>query len=383
MPINTINGDSGSATGAAITITGSTSGAVFTASGSTITESFNYLALPTTTSVNGQITINSSPYFHGYGTDNVFAGKSAGNFTLTGTQNVGIGSNVMALATTAGNNVFVGYNSASAGIVSGTGNNVAVGFQAMLSLTSATNCVAVGFNALADNLTGANNTCVGSTAGQHVTGNDNTAIGNGALAHTGNTGTNNTCVGSSALSALAGAGSYNSCFGFQAGNAYTTTESSNILINNTGTAGDSNVCRVGASTGTGTQQLNKTFIHGIRGITTVNADAVAVLVDSVGQLGTVSSSIRYKENVEDMGDVSSPVMNLRPVTFDFIGKPSHKKQVGLIAEEVYEIMPDLVVHNMDGDIESVKYHELPVLLLNELQKVLKRIEVLEAKVSDK
>ena len=81
-----------------------------------------------------------------------------------------------------------------------------------------------------------------------------------------------------------------------------------------------------------------------------------------------------------MADVSSPLLKLRPVTFDFIGKPNHRKQVGLIAEEVYEVMPDLVVHNMDGEIESVKYHDLPALLLNELQKAVKRIEVLEAQV---
>ena len=81
-----------------------------------------------------------------------------------------------------------------------------------------------------------------------------------------------------------------------------------------------------------------------------------------------------------MGDVSSPILNLRPVTFDFIGKPSHKKQVGLIAEEVEQIMPSLVAYNMDGGVESVKYHELPILLLNELQKALKRIEDLESKL---
>ena len=105
-----------------------------------------------------------------------------------------------------------------------------------------------------------------------------------------------------------------------------------------------------------------------------------LLVDSANQLGTVSSSIRYKENVLDMDNVSSAILKLRPVTFDLKNRPSSKRQVGLIAEEAYEVMPDLVVHNMDGEIESVKYHDLPALLLNELQKAVKRIEVLEAQV---
>ena len=86
-------------------------------------------------------------------------------------------------------------------------------------------------------------------------------------------------------------------------------------------------------------------------------------------------------NAKAMEDVSSPVLSLRPVTFDFIDKPSHKKQVGLIAEEVEEVMPSLVANNAEGKAESVKYHDLPVLLLNELKKSLKRIEDLEGRIT--
>ena len=109
----------------------------------------------------------------------------------------------------------------------------------------------------------------------------------------------------------------------------------------------------------------------------VGASGIPVLVDNTGLLGTVISSIRYKENVADMSDVSSDILKLRPVTFDYISRPSHIKQVGLIAEEVFDVMPDLVVHNKEGEIESVKYQDLSVLILNELQKALKRIEELE------
>ena len=82
-----------------------------------------------------------------------------------------------------------------------------------------------------------------------------------------------------------------------------------------------------------------------------------------------------------MASDSSSILNLRPVSFTLKSKPALGKQTGLIAEEVEKVAPSLVVYNKSGQPDSVKYHELPALLLNELQKALKRIEALEAKVS--
>jgi hypothetical protein len=116
---------------------------------------------------------------------------------------------------------------------------------------------------------------------------------------------------------------------------------------------------------------------------TVGVSGVPVVVDSTGLLGTVVSSIRYKENVEDLKDASSPLLYLRPVMFNYKSRPGEFKQPGLIAEEVESVMPNLVVYNKEGLVETVKYHDLPVLLLNELQKALKRIEALEEKLASK
>jgi hypothetical protein len=60
-----------------------------------------------------------------------------------------------------------------------------------------------------------------------------------------------------------------------------------------------------------------TFIAGIRGTTTSVADAVAVVIDSNGQLGIVSSSRRVKDDIADMGDVSHQLLRVRPVTFPY------------------------------------------------------------------
>lgn len=113
------------------------------------------------------------------------------------------------------------------------------------------------------------------------------------------------------------------------------------------------------------------------------ADAIPVVIDSDGQLGTVSSSAPYKEAIADMGNGSSSVMDLRPVTFRYIEPYADGEkpiQYGLIAEEVAEVFPDLVVYNEDGVPETVRYHLLSVLLLNELQAQEERLAELEKRL---
>jgi hypothetical protein len=114
----------------------------------------------------------------------------------------------------------------------------------------------------------------------------------------------------------------------------------------------------------------------VAGVNNVNlgsdTNAVGVLIDTMtGQLGVTSSSRRYKEDIEDMGEASRDLMRLRPVTFRY-KKPSADGskpiQYGLIAEEVDEVYPDLVAHSADGKIETVKYQVLDSMLLNEVQR---------------
>jgi len=184
----------------------------------------------------------------------------------------------------------------------------------------------------------------------------------------------NTCLGTSTGTSLS-TGNYNTLLGMNAGGNYSASESSNILINNIGTGGESNTLRIGSATGTGSQMINQAFICGIQGIAVTGA---AVLVSGSDQLGVTVSSRRFKDNIEDMGDYSSSILDLRPVTFTMKG--DQQIVPGLIAEEVAEVMPDLVVYDLQGDPQTVKYHELPAMLLNELQKAIARIEVLEAKL---
>jgi len=106
-------------------------------------------------------------------------------------------------------------------------------------------------------------------------------------------------------------------------------------------------------------------------VTTGVVDAVAVLVDSAGQLGTMSSSARFKEDIHDMGEASRRLMQLRPVVFRYkqaSSDGSKPLQYGLIAEEVAETFPELAAYGADGQVETVQYHLLPAILLNELQR---------------
>lgn len=111
---------------------------------------------------------------------------------------------------------------------------------------------------------------------------------------------------------------------------------------------------------------------------------MTVVIDSNGQLGTVSSSRRFKEDIRDMNDASSGLLRLRPVTYRYAqpyadgGKPL---DYGLIAEEVAEVYPDLAARGADGQIETVQYQKLTPMLLNELQKQARTILRLESRLA--
>jgi hypothetical protein len=141
-----------------------------------------------------------------------------------------------------------------------------------------------------------------------------------------------------------------------------TTGSHNIYIRNRGVSGESGQIKIGNTT-----DHTQATIAGIHGSTVDNASDLAVLVDNTGKLGTMASSLRFKQDVQDMGEASDQLMALRPVTFRYREDPE-APQYGLIAEEVSEVAPELVAYDEDGQPYSVRYHVLAPMLLNELQK---------------
>ena len=327
------------------------------------------------------------------GSANTASGAYALQSNTTGSANTASGYGALKSNTTGNYNTATGYSSlefnstGSFNTASGTealyGNstgsyNAANGFGALLGNTTGNYNTASGFHALFASFGSSNNTAVGYEAmyGDEVvgiTGNNNTASGSAALRGL-TTGNNNTASGSYALYKNT-TGYRNVAFGYNAGYAI-TTGSDNIILGaaNQGVAAENGVIRIGNKT-----YQKKAFIAGIRGVTTGSATASTVFVDVNGQLGTIKSSRRYKEDIQTMDSVSEKLFGLRPVTFRYtqpFDDGSKPVQYGLIAEEVADVFPELVVYGEDGKPETVSYHLLATLLLNEVQKEHLMVEAL-------
>jgi hypothetical protein len=232
--------------------------------------------------------------------------------------------------------------------------NTAVGTAALLSNTTGSDNTAVGTQALLSNTTGIEHTAYGSGALLSNTfGTQNTAFGAGALRNT-TFGSTNVAVGRGALS-LNTSGSSNIALGFNAGLFVSTAN---------------NVISIGS---VGADVSNSCFIGNIFGITTVNV-GTPVLVDSAGQLGTISSSRRFKHEIKPMDEASAAILALKPVTFRYRSDRSGTPQFGLIAEDVAEVNSDLVVRDENGEIYSVRYDQVNAMLLNEFLKAHRAIE---------
>ncbi|MGB7759921.1 MAG: tail fiber domain-containing protein [Bryobacteraceae bacterium] len=352
------------------------------------------LSVPGNLDFGGEITqsgaalLRSSP-----STNDVYLGFNE-NASLAGTANSALGSGALnSLGASATGNTGVGY-AAGWGITSG-GENVAVGNLALYGGGGGGSNTAVGAGALS-NASGMYNTALGYFAGWSAssggyntflgyntayngsstptaTGSYNTFIGNEA-GQDATSGSNNTFVGSFAGQS-ANSGSLNTFVGSGAG-VNATSGSHNIFIGNSGTASpdtESSTIRIGGSF------QSRTFIAGISGVTTGLSGALPVVIDSNGQLGTTSSSRRFKTDIADMGDTTETLMSLRPVQFRYTAYgPGAPLQYGLIAEEVAEIAPELVAHNANGEIETVFYDKVNAMLLNQVQTQQRRIEQLES-----
>jgi Chaperone of endosialidase len=275
----------------------------------------------------------------------------------TGNLNTGVGAGAL-LSNTANENTATGAGtlfSNSTGIF-----NTANGTFALFSNTTGTRNTATGVEALVQNTTGENNTATGGAAlNDNIDGNDNTADGFGALA-SNTSGGQNTAVGRFALNSNT-TGNGNIALGRLAG-ANLTTGDANIDIGNSGVAGESATIRIGGAI------QGTTFIAAIRGVTTGNNNALNVVIDSAGQLGTMSSSRRFKKKIRPMDKASEAILGLKPVMFHYNSDERNRPEFGLIAEDVAEVNPDLVVRDNDGEIYTVRYDAVNAMLLNEFLK---------------
>jgi len=107
------------------------------------------------------------------------------------------------------------------------------------------------------------------------------------------------------------------------------------------------------------------------------------LIDSAGKLGTTSgSSRRFKNEIQPLEKASESIMALRPVTFHYKTDKTNTTQFGLIAEEVAQVNPELVVRDQNGELLTVRYDAVNAMLLNEFLKEHKRVEEQQATIAE-
>jgi hypothetical protein len=229
-------------------------------------------------------------------------------------------------------------------------DNTATGVVALISNTTGADNTANGYQALYHNTIGNANTALGKNAlVGNTEGVNNTATGDDALPNN-TTGNNNTAIGYATLANIT-TGSGNIAIGAGAGSGFTTANGS-ICIGAGGSLNVSNSC----------------FIANIFGAT--SSGGVGVFVNSDGQLGTATSSRRFKDEIKPMAEAIDALYALRPVTFRYKKEidPQRIAQFGLVAEDVEAVNSDLVVRDKDGKPYSVRYEQVNAMLLNEFLK---------------
>jgi hypothetical protein len=301
----------------------------------------------------------SSLFSNTTGSFNTANGARALFANTVGERNSAFGWKALMSNTTGNDNTANGYQALFSN--AGGSGNVANGFQSLLSNTSGDDNTATGDQALLNNNSGQANVANGvQSLYSNTTGNQNTADGAYAL-YRNTTGAFNTAIGTLALLNNT-AGRENTAVGDSAGLNLTT--------------GDGNVC-IGYDVRGVAGEFNTTRI---RNIYSSLASERAVYVNSENKLGTLFSTRRVKDDIKPMDKASEGILALKPVTFRYKKEvePNGAIQFGLIAEEVAEVDPDLVILDTKGKPESVRYEAINSMLLNEFLKEHKKVEKLEA-----
>lgn len=263
-------------------------------------------------------------------------GKSAG-VTDQGTGWVGAGDGSVAIGVSAGSST-QSFRCVAIGGVAATntqGNSsVAIGY-ASGNLTQANNCVSIGAYS-GQNYQKSGSVLIGTSCGVNSSG--NTLLG-----------ANSIYIGTSCGS--------------------TVVQSNTIALNATGSG-------FNPATGSGF------FVNPIRSVLSA---ALALSYDaSTKEVVYLSSSERYKKNIEDMTVDTSVFHRMRPRTFNSKCETDCQLAYGFIAEELEEVSPLLVYHNEEGAPESILWDRINLFSICEVQKLRKeldaaKIELLELK----
>ena len=302
------------------------------------------------TAVGASALVSNDITGNGFANDNTAVGVDALFLNADGNRNCAFGSGALFLNQ-----------------VSGNASN-AFGFEALFNNDSDAAGLglfnnAFGWEALFSNVDGIDNTAMGDGAGSGITTNRNTAIGAVTMETLTTAGADeNTVVGFGTGNNIIG-GSGNIYLGVRAG---------------AGVGDEFAFIRIGE---VAPPIVYDTFIQGIFGRTVDAASAMFTFTDSDGKVGTVLSSRRFKHDIKAMDKASEAILALKPVAFHYNNDKKNTPCFGLIAEDVAEVNPALVVPDKEGKPLTVRYDQINAMLLNEFLKEHKRVEAQQASIS--
>jgi hypothetical protein len=336
------------------------------------------------------------------GTTSSVTGINIGTAGATGPMNIGTSTSVTNITlgkagSTTDTVTFLGdivlpastnTNPSTAGVIytggsKGSSNRFISNIYSVNGASAESNHTFIGQGAGSLTATGFGNTAIGYIAGNGLTiGSQNTIVGvNAAVALQG--GSNNVCIGVNAGGNLISGGG-NIIIGTGAGTSYPTDALNNICIGNVGDPADAGHIRIGTTGVQGhTMLTGNVYLPGnviLNSNIPIGSHETLSVDPSDWTVHRLGSSRRYKENIVDLRDNVDALMSLRPVEFNYISDTNKTIQAGLIAEEVEQVMPQLVIYDKDGLADSVKYQDLTPMLLQQVQKQYATIAALQARV---
>jgi hypothetical protein len=296
----------------------------------------------------------SAGYYNVTGIDNTYVGGYAG-YQATGSYNTAVGSGALSVVTAS----------------SSGSNNTALGYRSLYANINGGNNVSVGYLALSTASAGSNNCVMGDSAAVSATGNYNT------------------CVGGASGSGLS-TGIMNAFFGYQAGAggygapAFTTGNYNVSIGNTTGCSAGSVTSSLVISSGLATvdKGTSTAFVNGNGGGTYNGANSAT---------WAVTSDRRLKKNIVDNNVGLEKVVQIQVRNFEYRTEnevtelPKHsviKKegvQLGAIAQEIQEILPDCVKTESTG-VMSIDSDNLMWHLINAVKELNAKVMNLETRL---
>lgn len=400
------------------TVSGAVTAASLTAGPGVFSQSVSAPAfsLPATTSTSvGMLYLGGQPFLHSYGDpSNIYLGQGSNSSFGVSTDNTAVGykslaSNYDSYANTAVG-TYAGFSQTTSGF------NTDIGYSAGSYITTGLDNTSVGGLAAVQVTTGAGNTTVGFSAGENnITGNYNTYLGYAASSSAlSNSLTNATAIGANAAvsrsSSLVLGGTGDSAVNVGIGTTAPVAPMT-IAADSTGTRGvpiqleiqgvtnPNQQLLIGYATSPGTsgygtiQSTNDgvvntpLLLNPLGGGVTVGTSAPVSnsLTVGQGQGAAVAdgwatySSRRWKTNIRTLPDALGKVERLRGVSYDL--KTTGKHEIGVIAEEVGAVVPEVVRWEKNGkDAQSVDYSRLTALLIEAVKQQQAQLERATAQI---